>query len=55
MYIVLMKYLERGTYRRSRHRGDDNFKIYLIGGYVAVDGWGLASCCSDGVMAIWVL
>jgi hypothetical protein len=29
---------ERGTNRRSRHRNLDNFKMYLIGGYVGVDG-----------------
>jgi hypothetical protein len=29
---------ERGTNRRYRHRSHDNFKMYLIGGCVGVDG-----------------
>ena len=29
---------ERGTDRRSRLRRDDNFKMYLVGGYVGVVG-----------------
>jgi hypothetical protein len=29
---------ERGTNRRFRHRSHDNFKMYLTGGYVGVNG-----------------